>query len=176
MEVIEYNSIIHSKITGTFLAYFEQICFSFNGTNMLDGYGRIEHQGIIYDSYIEYCTYYGTKEGVPQIWILWDNDDIQGFAMGFIPNKITPYIPDYIDYSPNFYLGSLYVLPRYQSNGSGSLLLNNIKNYCKSKGYHQIFLNVDFHNTKAFKYYSKRGFYVTKKNEKNQIYFMSLDL
>ena len=113
---------------------------------------------------------------MPRFWILWDNDDIQGFAMGFIPNKVTPYLPDYIDYSNNFYLGSLYVLPRYQKKGGGSLLLNKIKNYCKTKNYRQIFLNVDYQNTKSFKFYSNRGFYVTKKNEKNHIYFMTLDL
>ena len=177
MEIQKYDKNTFSKIDGVFLSFVEQLCLINNNFPIWDTYKRISTHSAIYDSCLEYFNYYGDKEGIPQIWVVTDNKEFQGFIMGFIPKKnVTPFIPKYVDYSSDFYIGSLYVLPRYQKKGVGSKLLRIVQDYCSEKGYQKMFLNVDFINTKSFNFYINRGFYVTKKNEQNKVYFMCRDI
>jgi len=174
MEVSLYNYKNDSKITGTFLGFVEQLCLINNGFNIIDSFNKITLQKVIYETCIDYHYYSPLTKGYPIIWLLKDETgEFQGFAVGLQPIKgVTPFIPEHVDYCEDFYIGSLYVLPRFQNKGGGTLLLNNIFKYCKDENYTKIFLNVELENVKSFNYYIKLGFKKTGYNEKNKVHFM----
>jgi ribosomal protein S18 acetylase RimI-like enzyme len=167
-----------SKINGQFLAFVEQMCLIHNNFDVFESYKKISLQTVIYETCLDYHNYCPLKKGYPIVWILRDkNKNFQGFSIGLQPIKgITPFIPEHVDYCDDFYIGSLYVLPRFQNKGGGKLLLKTIMEYCKENKYNRIFLNVDKENQKSISYYIKQQFKLTNYNDKNKVYFMEIKI
>lgn len=55
-------------------------------------------------------------------------------------------------------LHKCYLLPEYQGQGIGSLMLSSAKKYAAEAGYSHLRLNVNRHNDKAIKAYRRNGF------------------
>ena len=59
-------------------------------------------------------------------------------------------------------LHKCYLLPEYQGQGIGSLMLRTAKGYAKAAGFSRLRLNVNRHNEKAIKAYRRNGFVVVE--------------
>jgi ribosomal protein S18 acetylase RimI-like enzyme len=57
-----------------------------------------------------------------------------------------------------FYIPSLYVLPRYQSRGAGTLLLQAAQRSAQAAGLREVWLGVMRDNTAALAWYRRQGF------------------
>ena len=167
-----------SKINGQFLAFVEQICLINNNFDIFESYKKISLQTVIYETCLDYHIYSPLKKGYPIIWILRDkNNNFQGFSIGLQPiNGVTPFIPEHVEYCDDFYIGSLYVLPRFQGMGGGKLLLTNMIQYCRNNKYDKIFLNVEKDNRRSIEYYLKNRFRITEYNYKNKVYCMEIKI
>ena len=81
MDIQKYNKQIFPNLDGIFLSFVEQVCLINNNYPILEVYNRIRTQGVIFDCCLESFNYYGDMEGIPQIWIITDNDEFQGIII-----------------------------------------------------------------------------------------------
>jgi ribosomal protein S18 acetylase RimI-like enzyme len=68
------------------------------------------------------------------------------------PRKITYFKTKHIE------INGIGVTPKYQSQGIGSLLIEECIAWAKLKGYEKIYVNSYYKNTKAINFYKKGGF------------------
>ena len=171
MNIELYSKEKFPKITGFFLSFIEQICYMYNGKSIMKLFDNINCQTVTYDTYLEQCEE-KYQLGIPKLWILLDDEnEIQGFIMGYIPTKKTAFIPNHVDYCNDFYICSLFVLPRFQRKRGGKILIKKAIDFCYDNKIRNLFLNVDKNNTKAINFYKKMGFKITKEITKD--YFMN---
>jgi ribosomal protein S18 acetylase RimI-like enzyme len=91
-----------------------------------------------------------SKKSVCKDWVALHNNDIVGWA-----NIHKEKDRDYID--------AIYVLPKYQGKGTGSLLFEKIFNFYKKS--RELWLEVAVYNVRAIKFYEKFGFKKVKGSE-----------
>jgi ribosomal protein S18 acetylase RimI-like enzyme len=177
IEKYNHLEINQKEIDGKTLSTIELCCTIDSYLTVEQGIANYTFQEIIYDSMLKNYNYLDSIEGTSKFWFLFHDKNICGFVMGFYPvNNITEYIPDFINDYNNFYIGSLFVLPKYQNKKFGSKLLRIIIEYCKFMNYKQIYLNVNEKNFNALRFYKKHNFYINDFNEKYNIYTLYKDL
>jgi len=169
MIATEYTKNNYPNLNGCILSFMEQICYIYDGKSIMEMFKNIDYQTITYECYLEQVRE-PYQVGLPKLWILNEEDSIQGFCMGYVPNKKTAFLPEHIDYSDNFYICSLFVLPRFQRKNGGKLMLKTIINFCYKSKLKKIFLNVEKGNIKALNFYKKMGLHIYNESEKE--YFM----
>jgi len=170
MIVVEYTKTDFPNLTGAILSFFEQICYVYDGKSIMKMFTNIDYQTVTYDSYLEQMLE-EYENGIPKLWLLLDDNTIEGFSLGYIPTKKTAFIPRHVDYCDNFYICSFFVLPRFQRKHGGRLMIKKIVDYCYLSDIRNIFLNVEKNNSKAVNFYKKMGFVIT--SEINSEYFMN---
>lgn len=177
--IIKYNpnETNQKNIDGKILSTIELCCNINNYLNIEEGLLNYTFQEIIYDNMLKNYNYLDSIEGTSKFWILFYNNDVCGFIMGFFPVKnISEYIPDYVNDLDNFYIGSLYVIPKYQNKRLGTKLLNTLIEYCENMNYKSIYLNVHEKNFDALRFYKKHKFIIKDYIKKYEIYKLYRDL
>lgn len=89
--------------------------------------------------------------------VLRNEEKVIGFAYGYGLTRL--------DGKVMFYLHSIGILPRYQSNGYGVMLMDYIVSFAKENGFSEIFVITDKANVKACKLYEKLGLKSEIENE-----------
>ncbi len=77
--------------------------------------------------------------------------EVKGHIVGYTRGKFKPE-------EKKFFLESLYILPEFQGNGIGRVLLTMAEEKGKSKGFDKVWLGVMVQNTASLQWYKKLGF------------------
>lgn len=101
--------------------------------------------------------YYGLREMIladhVEVVVALMEDEIVGSGYARIDEA-----KDYYRFQKYAYLGCMYVKPAYRRCGINGLVLEALKNWCRSKGVTELRLEVYTNNQQAIKAYEKAGF------------------
>jgi ribosomal protein S18 acetylase RimI-like enzyme len=105
----------------------------------------------------EYFNYYDLKSLIEsneaEVVVAVDGDLLVGSGYGQIRNSKI-----YLTHDKHVYLGFMYVEPTYRGKGVNKIIIDNLKNWAKSRAIKEVRLHVYDENTDAIKAYEKAGF------------------
>lgn len=80
------------------------------------------------------------------------DDAIVGYLAGSFNNDVSYLNINYAE------IDTFYIEPDYQSGGIGTMLINQFKDLCRSRGFKKLRLTASAKNSQARRFYAKKGF------------------
>lgn len=147
----KYNKYLYMAITVFFINKYN--INKFVNVNILSK--------IIYNNFIDLTNANYISHNKNEIFELLTNDQLNGYLL-FDDNNLIGYLIGTTKILPDsryvYFLNYIFIANKYKNKKLGSLLINNLIQYCEFLGIKIITLICDFNNSKVMNFYKKFGF------------------